>query len=82
MKYLSADFIEQRVLPVVLAFGLGVIVTLDVRNARMAELSDIADGAVAVAEHAINVAAQYREACAAPGEAVPVVALAVTGEQP
>lgn len=49
MKLPTPEFIESRVLPVVVAFGLGVAITLHVQDIREAALLDLADRAVLVA---------------------------------
>lgn len=76
MKYLEPEFIERSVLPLVVAFGLGVLATGIARDYRedhavvLAEkASQVADDANKVAGEAIAVAQAYREAwlaCGAP----------------
>lgn len=73
MKYLEPEFIERRVLPLVVAFGLGVLATGISRDYRYVQAIDLAeratqqtDEANQVAGEAIAVAQAYRDACAAP----------------
>ncbi|ANQ83666.1 hypothetical protein dqs_0590 [Azoarcus olearius] len=62
MKWLEPEFIERVVLPLVIAFGMGVVAAGLVRDHREARALDVADQAMATADEAIAIAQVYREA--------------------
>lgn len=67
----STQFVEQRVLPLVLAFAAGVLVMDVAQDRRESDL-------VAIAEHAVAVAERYHDACGPvwPPEDVPAADVA------
>ena len=86
--WLSADFVERRVLPLVMAFGAGVLVMgvsadahydAELQTARQdAERArQIAAKAVLVAERSQRVSAEYARVCAAatdlPMDSIPFI---------